>query len=129
MRKVALLWAVASAVAGCAAPQALAPGAAHEGHESGSLARLETPQETRQETGGLEAGRLAAHSRPLRVPGGAGAPIVGEVPERDPAARGRLAVDMSAADLPDDRDGDGVDQLDLCPELPPDRVDGCPHAR
>ena len=53
----------------------------------------------------------------------------GDVPDRDPAARGRFAVDMTAADLPDDRDGDGVDQLELCPELLPDRVDGCPHTR
>lgn len=49
-----------------------------------------------------------------------------DVPERDPAARGPAAPYF--AELPDDRDGDGIpDQLDLCPDLPADRADGCPH--
>jgi hypothetical protein len=115
MVKVALLWAVASVLGGCATLPTAAPSAPSEGPVA-----AENP---------LDAPPQAAPSpraRPLRT---AAESIAGEVPERDPAARGRLAIDMSAADLPDDRDGDGVDQLDLCPELPPDRVDGCPHAR
>ena len=64
-----------------------------------------------------------------RAPAGFVAGPHAEVPERDPAARGRSALLSATADLPDDRDGDGVDQLELCPELPPERVDGCPRAR
>ena len=76
-----------------------------------------------------KAGAMAPEAaRPLRAVASAQS-LPGDVPDRDPAARGRFAADMSRADLPDDRDGDGVDQLELCPELPPDRVDGCPHVR
>jgi len=115
MRAVAIVWAVASMAFGCAAPSASAAGAAGAPHAG--VATLETPRAASSGGGGGLVGGGSAQGMP------------GEAPDRDPAARGQLAVDMSAADLPDDRDGDGVDQLDLCPELPPDRVDGCPHAR
>jgi len=45
-------------------------------------------------------------------------------PDRDPMARG-VRVSF-VGEVPDDRDGDGVlDVLDLCPEVPADRMDGC----
>jgi hypothetical protein len=73
-------------------------------------------------------GQLAALDLPRTSAPAAASGAPADVPERDPAARGR-SVNLYSADLPDDRDGDGVDQLELCPELPPDRVDGCPRAR
>ena len=102
----ALLAAAPWLALGCAGPESA----------GGARARARSP----------EAAAVAPAAPATSVAGSASG--VSETPERDPAARGR-GLPLIAADLPDDRDGDGVDQLELCPELPPERVDGCPHAR
>jgi hypothetical protein len=51
----------------------------------------------------------------------------GEVPERDPQARG-LGSELYASDLPDDRDGNGMAYpSEACAD--PDRLEGCPRSR
>jgi hypothetical protein len=48
-----------------------------------------------------------------------------EDPERDPQARG-LGRELSSADVPDDRDGNGVtDSFEACADPPADRVFAC----
>ncbi len=121
MRLVVAL-ALSSAWMGCAAAPRLGSPAAPAAYASRSAGAKDAP-----ELGFAEPATLRP-AAPSRAASAARLPSA-EVPDRDPAARGQLAVDMSAADLPDDRDGDGVDQLRLCPELLPDRVDGCPRAR
>ncbi len=116
MRAWAIVWTGIAALSGCVEPPSAAPPPTVAG-----AAESARP-------GAAGSAGSGDPARPMRR-AAASMAMPGDVPDRDPAARGRFAVDMTAADLPDDRDGDGVDQLELCPELLPDRVDGCPHTR
>jgi hypothetical protein len=120
---------IAGALAGCApavavtsatasVPGATAAAPAPSSARAASAAAAGEPDDR----GGVAPARGGATFR-------AAGRLLEEYPDRDPQARGAPGA-FYAADVPDDRDGDGVpDALDACPEVPSDRVHGCPRPR